>query len=194
MALTSAKLDDSLFLLNQYGIHISKETDTDYENYVQNYLGNPSVPVLRIDNKENQKRDFNKMYLTVRQTDSEYADKLQNEFLQASSNIENIITIVKIEKKITEIQVKTGAKNIRIDSDASLNDINKIFLDITSKEKDLVDRPLMYEWNSWRTMVVINDALNVQGNYHADVDGNPVSTASGNMPDILCEYDPRNGS
>ena len=47
----------------------------------------------------------------------------------------------------------------------------------------------MYEWNTWRSMVLINDAINVQGNYHADADGNPVSTASGKLSDILCEYE-----
>jgi hypothetical protein len=103
--------------------------------------------------------------------------------------LREINTIVRLEKKITEIQVKNEAKRIRVDFDSSLGDIKQIFNDIASRDKDIVDRPLMYEWNTWRSMVLINDALNVQGNYHADADGNPVSTASGNMPDILCEYD-----
>jgi len=64
-----------------------------------------------------------------------------------------------------------------------------IFDEIKSRHNDMVDRPLMYEWNAWRSMVLVNDALNVQGNYHTDADGNPVATASGNMPDILCEYE-----
>ena len=189
LALTKAKLDDSLFLLEKYGTSIGDKTDTDYEDYVKNYLGNPSLPVLRIDNKEDQDRDFNKMYQAVRKTDYIYADRLQEEFTQAKSSVEKINTIVRLEKKITEIQVKNEAKNIRVDFDSSLGDIKQIFEDIASRDKDIVDRPLMYEWNTWRSMVLINDALNVQGNYHADADGNPVSTASGNMPDILCEYE-----
>ena len=188
LTLTKAKLDDSLFLLDKYGIHINEETGTDHEDYIKNYLGNPSVPVLRIDKNENQKRDFEKMYLTVKQADPVYAEKLQKEFLNAGSGIEKINTLARIGKKITDIQVKTEAKHIRDNFVSSLNDIRQIFEDIV-KKKDIVDRSLMYEWNTWRSMVLINDALNVQGNYHADADGNPVSTASGNMPDILCEYD-----
>jgi hypothetical protein len=189
LALTKAKIDDSMFLLEKYGTSVSDKTDVDYEEYCKNYLGNPSLPILRIDNKEDQDKDFTKMYQAVKQSDSIFADKLKEEFSQAKSSIEKINTIVRLEKKITEIQVKNEAKNIRVDFDSSLGDIKQIFNDIASRDKDIVDRPLMYEWNTWRSMVLINDALNVQGNYHADADGNPVSTASGNMPDILCEYD-----
>lgn len=189
LALTKAKIDDSIFLLEKYGTSVSDKTEVDYEEYCKNYLGNPSLPVLRIDNKEDQDRDFTKMYQSVKQSDSVFADRLKEEFSQAKSSVEKINTIVRLEKKITEIQVKNEAKNIRVDFESSLGDIKQIFLDIASREKDIVDRPLMYEWNTWRSMVLINDALNVQGNYHADADGNPVSTASGNMPDILCEYD-----
>jgi hypothetical protein len=189
LALTKAKIDDSLFLLEKYGTSVSDKTDVDYEEYCKDYLGNPSLPVLRIDNKEDQDKDFTKMYQAVKQSDAIFADKLKEEFSQAKSSIEKINTIVRLEKKITEIQVKNEAKNIRVDFDSSLGDIKQIFQDIASRDKDIVDRPLMYEWNTWRSMVLINDALNVQGNYHADADGNPVSTASGNMPDILCEYD-----
>lgn len=103
--------------------------------------------------------------------------------------LKKLTLLLDLKRKLTEIQVKNEAKNIRVDFESSLGDIKQIFLDIASREKDIVDRPLMYEWNTWRSMVLINDALNVQGNYHADADGNPVSTASGNMPDILCEYD-----
>lgn len=189
LALTKAKIDDSIFLLEKYGISVSDKTDVDYEYYCKNYLGNPSLPVLRIDNRNDQERDFSRMYQVVKQSDSMFADKLKEEFNKAKSSIEKINTIVRLEKKITEIQVKNEAKNIRIDFDSSLGDIKQIFNDIASRDKEIVDRPLMYEWNTWRSMVLINDALNVQGNYHADADGNPVSTASGNMPDILCEYD-----
>ena len=189
LALTKAKIDDSIFLLEKYGTSVSDKTDVDYEDYCKNYLGNPSLPVLRIDNRDDQDRDFSRMYQAVKQSDSMFADKLKEEFNQAKSSVEKINTIVRLEKKITEIQVKNEAKNIRIDFDSSLGDIKQIFNDIASRDKEIVDRPLMYEWNTWRSMVLINDALNVQGNYHADADGNPVSTASGNMPDILCEYD-----
>lgn len=189
LALTKAKIEDSLYLLNKYGIGISSYTDNEYTDYVMNYLGNPSLPELRIDNNEDQQKDFLRMYDFVKVIDVNFSKAIQTEFINAKSSTEKINAIVRLEKKITEIQLKNEAKNIRKDFTSSLNDIRQIFIDINAREKDIVDRPLMYEWNTWRSMVLINDALNVQGNYHADADGNPVSTASSNMPDILCEYE-----
>ncbi|MBT8624226.1 AlwI family type II restriction endonuclease [Polynucleobacter paneuropaeus] len=189
LALTKAKIEDSKFLLKNYGMGISSKTEIDYEDYVMNYLGNPSLPQLRIDNNEDQQKDFLRMFNVVKEIDKNFAEIIKAEFVSSKSSTEKINSIVKLEKKITELQVKTEAKNIRKDFISSFNDIKQIFLDINAKDKDIVDRPLMYEWNTWRSMVLINDALNVQGNYHADADGNPVSTASGNMPDILCEYE-----
>jgi len=189
LALTKAKIEDSLYLVNKYGIGISSYTDNEYTDYVMNYLGNPSLPELRIDNNEDQQKDFIRMYDSVKSVDVNFSSLIESEFRNAKSSIEKINAIVKLEKKITQIQLKNEAKNIRKDFTSSLNDIKQIFIDINARDKDIVDRPLMYEWNAWRSMVLINDALNVQGNYHADADGNPVSTASGNMPDILCEYE-----
>ena len=189
LALTKAKIEDSLYLLNKYGLGISSYSDNEYSDYVMNYLGNPSLPELRIDNNEDQQKDFRRMYDSVKLVDTNFASAIEIEFTNAKSSIEKINAIVRLEKKMTEIQLKNEAKSIRKDFTSSLNDIKQIFVDINARDKDIVDRPLMYEWNTWRSMVLINDALNVQGNYHADADGNPVSTASGNMPDILCEYE-----
>lgn len=189
LALTKAKLEDAVYLLKKYGMGISSQTDNDYSDYVKNYLGNPSLPELRIDNKEDQSKDFNRMFDTVKLFNPDFASSIRTEFMSAQNSVEKINSIIKLEKKITEHQIKNEAKNLRHNHINSLIDIKQVFSDITSRDKDIVDRPLMYEWNTWRSMVLINDALNVQGNYHADADGNPVSTASGNMPDILCEYE-----
>lgn len=188
LTLTKAKLDDSLYLLNTYGLSVSTYTDNEYEDYIKNYLGNPSLPVLRVDNTDNQLIDYNRMLSVVKSTDESFAVEIASEFESSTNSVEKINTLIKLERKITEIQVKNEAKEIRRDYDTSFNDIKKIFEDISAKDKDIVDRPLMYEWNTWRSMVLINDALNVQGNYVADADGNPVSTASGGKPDILVEY------
>jgi hypothetical protein len=189
LTLTKAKMDDSLFLLKKYGISIDKNKVDNYEAYIKKYLGNPSLPELRIDDNKNQKNDLVRMINFVKLTDGKFAKEISLEYYQASSSVEKINTLTKLEKKVTEIQIKTEARDIRSDFVASFNDIKKIFIEIKSRDKEIVDRPLMYEWNTWRSMVLINDALNVQGNYHADADGNPVSTASGKMPDILCEYE-----
>lgn len=57
------------------------------------------------------------------------------------------------------------------------------------QKKDVPDPPLYLEWNVWRAMVMLNYAISVKGNFKIDLDGIPLSTAGGNMPDIEIEYD-----
>jgi hypothetical protein len=38
LALTKAKIDDSMFLLEKYGTSVSDKTDVDYEDYCKNYF------------------------------------------------------------------------------------------------------------------------------------------------------------
>lgn len=49
------------------------------------------------------------------------------------------------------------------------------------------DNPLMFEWNTWRAMTMI-DGGNIIPNFNLDDNGEPLSTAAGNTPDILCDY------
>jgi AlwI restriction endonuclease len=189
LTLTKAKVNDALFLLNTYGIKVSTNTDSEYSDYVKNYLGNPSLPELRIDDADSQIFEFARKIEEVKKNNLGVAENLSEKFNKANSSTEKLNVIVELDKRLTAIQVKNEAKNIRADFASSFSDIKTMFININAKDKEIVDRPLMYEWNTWRSMVLINDALNVQGNYHADADGNPVSTASGNMPDILCEYE-----
>lgn len=51
----------------------------------------------------------------------------------------------------------------------------------------LYDVPLMFEWNTWRAMTMINGG-SITGNFKIDDAGQPMSTAQGNMPDIVCDY------
>ena len=51
----------------------------------------------------------------------------------------------------------------------------------------LYDVPLMFEWNTWRAMTMINGGR-ITGNFKIDDAGQPMSTAQGNMPDIVCDY------
>lgn len=117
-----------------------------------------------------------------------------------------------LEKQLTKLVVKFNAK-ASIDSlkdlleeterglistsikqtEASLknykeyDDIIDVFEKITKKE--VPDPPLYLEWNIWRALVMINYAKDVKGNFTIDLDGVPLNTALGNMPDILVEYD-----
>lgn len=55
-------------------------------------------------------------------------------------------------------------------------------------KKDVLDAPLMLEWNMWRAMTML-DGGDIKANLFFDDYGNPMSVARGNMADIVCEYD-----
>lgn len=66
------------------------------------------------------------------------------------------------------------------------DDIMNTFDDI--EQKNVLDIPLMLEWNTWRAMTML-DGGNIKANLNFDDNGVPMSTAQGNMADIFCDYD-----
>lgn len=65
------------------------------------------------------------------------------------------------------------------------DDIQNTFLQIENNE--LYDAPLILEWNTWRAMTML-DGGDIKANLHFDDYGQPLSTAQGNMADIVCDY------
>lgn len=73
-----------------------------------------------------------------------------------------------------------------IKSYALYSEIIDTFNEIVSDE--YYDAPLMFEYNTWRAMTMLNGG-DIKGNFNFDDAGQPLSTASGNMPDIECDYE-----
>lgn len=65
------------------------------------------------------------------------------------------------------------------------DEIQNTFEQITNNE--LFDAPLMLEWNTWRAMTML-DGGDIMANLVFDDYGKPLSTAAGNMSDIVCDY------
>ena len=72
-----------------------------------------------------------------------------------------------------------------IKSYALYSEIIDTFNEIISDE--YYDAPLMFEYNTWRAMTML-DGGNIKGNFNFDDTGQPLSTAAGNMSDIECDY------
>lgn len=66
------------------------------------------------------------------------------------------------------------------------DDIMNTFDDI--EQKNVLDLPLMLEWNTWRAMTML-DGGTIKANLKFDDNGVPMSTAQGNMADIFCDYE-----
>lgn len=152
--------------------HTSREPQfIDNENQYVAYLGNAETPTLLTDNKELliQKISSEFPHITVSETAT--LQQLKDIF---ADELEN-----RKEQIITD-QV-TAIKDYRL-----FDDINTTFEQIL--DNSLYDTPLMLEWNTWRAMTML-DGGNIKANLKFDDFGSPMSTAQGNMADIVCDYD-----
>lgn len=141
----------------------------DNEDKYKKYLFDPFCPVLYSDDKKrlvNQVKEVANIDVSENDTTEHLKDVLQEAILNKKIAI--------IEKQITDLkEYKEYA------------DVMSTFDDI--KNNTLYDAPLMLEWNTWRAMTML-DGGNIKANLKLDDKGQPMSTAAGNMADIICDY------
>lgn len=138
-------------------------------NYIE-YLGDATVPQLLTDDKH------------------KLVEKLHTEFPQIKFDQEMGITELKDLLADLMEQRKTDALSrqvVEIKDYKLYDDIQNTFKQIENKE--LYDAPLMLEWNMWRAMTML-DGGEIKTNLNFDDFGKPLSSAQGNMADIVCDY------
>ncbi len=151
--------------------HTSREPvfiDTEKE-YIT-YLGNAETPTLLSDNRELLEQKITSEFPGIQISDEISLKQLKDIFADE---------LEKRKEQILTEQV-TAIKDYRL-----FDEINSTFDQIIANS--LYDTPLMLEWNTWRAMTML-DGGNIQANLKFDDFGNPMSTAQGNMADIVCDY------
>jgi hypothetical protein len=142
----------------------------DIDRYKE-YLFNPVIPVLYVDDIDNVKDNIMRISdYTQRQLsgkDIEQLKDLRDEIVAARKE-------AVIKAQVTEIKSYALYSEI-------IDTYNEIIAD------GYYDAPLMLEYNTWRAMTML-DGGNIKGNFKFDDAGQPLSTAAGNMPDIECDY------
>jgi hypothetical protein len=142
----------------------------DNENLYAEYLINPEIPQLFTDNKDLLLNKIHTEFPCIEVDDTFSISKLKDIFYEET-----------IRRKDNIISEQVSAiKDYRL-----YDDINVTFGQI--KDKSLYDVPLILEWNTWRAMTML-DGGQVTANLKFDDYGNPMSTAQGNMADIICDY------
>lgn len=134
------------------------------------YLGNPALPILQTDNKD------------------AIINKLKKEFpsvsFKATMSVEKLKDI--LDDAITDRKEQTIANQVSELKDYKFyDDVQNTFKQI--EDNSLYDPSLMLEWNVWRAMTML-DGGEIRANLKFDDFGNPMSTAQGNMSDIVCDY------
>lgn len=142
----------------------------DDEKAYAEYLGSLDYPVLLTDNRD------------------KLIHKIQTEYPEI--RISDLLTLSQLKELYQELSEKRKDLVIR----AQVNDIKncQMYDDIQGfydriSGGGLYDAPLMFEWNMWRAMTML-DGGNILANLHFDDFGHPMSSASGNVPDIVCDY------
>ena len=142
----------------------------DNEGQYVTYLGNPLIPTLLTDNRELLEQKIRAEFPQLEISETATLQDLKNLF---ADELEN-----RKEQILTE-QV-AAIKDYRL-----FEDISTTFDQIL--DNSLYDTPLMLEWNTWRAMTML-DGGEIKANLKFDDFGNPMSTAQGNMADIVCDY------
>lgn len=142
----------------------------DNENKYVAYLGSADLPQLLTDDKQ---RLIAKLHTEFPATEVDQNADIATLKNQLADLIEQRKATT-IHKQVKEI------KDYRL-----FDEIQNTFRQIEKKE--LYDAPLMLEWNTWRAMTML-DGGSIKANLNFDDYGNPLSTAQGNISDIVCDY------
>ena len=143
----------------------------DDEQKYKKYLFDASLPVLYTDDRTNLKNEVAKI-----------GDIPKSVIAGASTiDLKKILkkSVGEKKKSLIESQVQ------RLKTYKDYHDIMNVFADI--KDNNFYDVPLMLEWNTWRAMTMLDGGI-IHANLKFDDSGQPMSTASGNMADIVCDY------
>lgn len=134
------------------------------------YLGNPQIPTLLTDDRNLLEQKIRTEFPQLEISETATLLELKNIFADELENRkEQILT-----EQVADI------KDYRLFEDISIT-FDKIL------DNSLYDTPLMLEWNTWRAMTML-DGGEIKANLKFDDFGNPMSTAQGNMADIVCDY------
>lgn len=139
------------------------------EKEYKKYLFDISIPVLYSDDRKRlieQVQEITNKEVSINETTEHLKDMLEDAILKKKTAI--------IEKQISDLKEYK-----------EYSDVMNTFDDI--KNNALYDAPLMLEWNTWRAMTML-DGGDIKANLKMDDKGQPMSTAAGNMADIVCNY------
>ncbi|MBD5134717.1 MAG: AlwI family type II restriction endonuclease [Lachnospiraceae bacterium] len=141
----------------------------DEEKYKE-YLFDASLPVLYSDDRIRLLEQVSENIKSSEDLSKNTTEQLKDKLDEAIQNRKAAI----LEQQVRDLKEYK-----------EYNDVISTFEDI--KSNSLYDAPLILEWNTWRAMTML-DGGDIKANLKRDDKGQPMSTAQGNMADIICDY------
>lgn len=169
LSIATEKIPDVEFILST--VERNPIFIDDEKKYTE-ILYNSTLPILYTDNEE-----------VLIQKLTEYTNMSSSEICELPFQEKKECLFEAIEDKKQSI-LNQQIANIK--DYKQYADIMNTFDDI--EKKNVLDIPLMLEWNTWRAMTMLDGGF-VKANLKFDDNGVPMSTAQGNMADIFCDYE-----
>lgn len=175
LSITPARIEDVDYILQT----VDRDpcfVDDEYQ-YIQ-YLGNAETPRLLTDNKEMIMARIEQEFPEFAHCMPEYEFDDNTPMLKLKDMLADLVQLRK------DFKINQEVKEIK--DFQQYDEINNTYSQIVNKE--IYDAPLMLEYNTWRAMTMI-DGGDIHANLNFDDFGKPLSTAAGNMADIVCDYE-----
>lgn len=156
---------------------------------IQNYyawMGDPNVPVLPSDEEAVLRRQIVALFHSL-----PAEDRGANPALSRRAEATHAIHDLKrLYQDLTDLAARIAVRETQrqLAGHDAINDILSVYEGIRDYDPEIVDRPLTLEWNTWRALTMMNDALGINANFQMDREGEPLNPAPGKVPDIHCEY------
>lgn len=193
-----------LFMFSGHSLKVAQDKINELDYILSTIERKPIfIDFLQIENKKERKKQFDidtatyKEYLFSSKTPALYVDIKENivdtlmrigEFTKRDLISKTIDDLKDLRDEIIQKHKDAviRAEVAEIKSYALYSEIIDTYNEIISDE--YYDAPLMFEYNTWRAMTML-DGGDIKGNFNVDDAGKPLSTAQGNRPDIECDYE-----
>lgn len=150
------------------------------------WMGDPKLPVLPSDETGVLRRQLLSIFDALPESDRTLHASLRKR-AEAAASIHHLKSLY---QELTDLAAGIAVREAqrRLAGQDAINDILYVYEGITERDPEIVDRPLTLEWNTWRALTMMDDAIHVNANFQMDREGQPLNPAPGRVPDIDCEY------
>ena len=157
-------------------------TDDDYYAW----MGDPNLPLLPSDEEEVLRKQILALFDALPAPDRKEHATLR----KAAKSTHAIHTLKSLYQQLTDLAARIAVRETqrKLAGHDAVDDIISVYGGIRDNDPDIVDRPLTLEWNTWRALSMMDDAIGIKANFQMDREGQPLNPAPGKVPDIHCEY------
>lgn len=178
---------DADYLLKTIGLK-PKKISLEEKDYVQKFMGRENSISLFTDELENlvKKLDY-LIELSLKLKLGIDGKKIKDQFNKEKSLDIKKDIIVELQKKFIFLKMEKFTEMLSKREGKDFDEILGHFEDINDINSDILDKPLQYEYNFFRSFAFIGDFIKILPSLNFDEDTNPLNTTS-NKPDLIIEY------